>query len=1104
MRFGMSFRRGINLDFRRQMMRHLVILTVLVCTAPIWPQGQQFRFSHLDIEDGLSQNSVQCIHQDRQGFMWFGTSDGLNRYDGNTFVILRRDPHDANGLSGNNVQAILEDQEGILWIGTQAGLTRFDPVRMQFVRFTHDSEDSTSLSHNNVQSVYEDREGVIWVGTDEGLNRFDRTSGTFLSYVYDPENPASLSGNDVNRILEDRSGTLWIGTFGGGVCQYNRETGTFIRYQHTADGASGLESNFVRALYEDRDGAIWVGTEDGLYRFDREADRFIRQALSTGKGAGPNTEWVMAVYEDDTGLLWAGTEGDGLYAIDRRDGDVIHFSHNPTDPVSLSDDRIYALFEDASGLLWIGTWNGGVSQLNRKAKPFFHYKHDPDDPASLSGNSIFGVCEDHLGDIWIGTSQGLNRFDRDSGTFTRFLHDPSDPSSISSDVIFAIREDGDGDIWFSTLDGGLNRFDRKTGRFSAYKADPENPHSLSYNTIWTLLIDQAGMIWVGTGGEGLDKFDPETGRFSHYRHDPDDPRSLSGNVISALIEDHSGVLWAGTEAGGLNRYDAASGRFVRFQHNPEDPASLSHNYVSAILEDARGRFWVGTNEGLDRFDRQTETFVNFSEEAGLINNSVYGILEDDRGNLWLSSNKGLSRFDPESVTFRNYTMQDGLQSDEFNAGAYLKLRSGEMLFGGINGFNLFHPDSIRDNMTIPPVVLTDFQLYNRPVSVGQKFDGRTILKQGISVTESITLSYKARVFSLTFAALNYIHPEKNQYRYRLEGFESVWNEVDDRRFATYTNLSPGQYTFRVQGSNNDGIWNREGASLRIRVTPPFWGTWWFRGLLILAFAAVIVGVYQVRTRAIRHRAKELETVVSKRTAELRQTNLDLHNEIKVRQKAESKIKASLREKEVLLKEIHHRVKNNLQVISSLLNLQLPYIHDKQAAGLFKESQDRIRSMALIHEKLYQSPDLARIHFGEYIRTLTKGLFRAYRINPSKVVLDVQIEDVFVGVDCAVPCGLIVNELVSNALKHAFPSDYPGQGRIGIQLQKLDNHEIELVVEDNGVGLPEGFEIQATKSLGMKLVKLLAEDQLQGSLSVEMNRGVTYRVRFPVSETGQSE
>jgi len=545
-----------------------------------------------------------------------------------------------------------------------------------------------------------------------------------------------------------------------------------------------------------------------------------------------------------------------LNKFDKKKEQVTAYQHNSFDQHSLSENTIRSIYVDNAGVMWIGTYFGGLNKFSAVEKQFYHYKNNPADSKSLSNNYVQSIYEDNSGSLWIGTvNGGLNKLDKSSDQFTIYKNNPSDPKSLSSNSVYWIYQDNSGMFLVGTYGNGLNNLDKKTEQFKHFKYNPYDSTSLSSPLVWTGYEDSSGTLWIGTFGGGLNKFDRLKEKFKIY-YNSNDSLSISENRITSIYEDKSGYLWIGTYNGGLNKFDKTREQFKRYLHNPKNPKSLSHNTVCSIYEDRFGVLWIGTLGGLNKFDRKKEEFKHYRKTQGLSNDAVCGILEDDHGNLWLSTNEGLSKFNPTNESFRNYDMKDGLQSNEFNTSAYHKNKNGEMFFGGINGFNMFHPDSIRDNPHIPLVVITDFRLFNKSVPIGiDTSNNRLILNKSIIQTKEIELSYNDYILSFEFTALDFQSPEKNKYAYILEGFENEWNYTKaNRRFATYTNLDPGEYIFRVKGSNNDGIWNEEGAAIKIIVTPPWWSTWWAYSFYVLFILGLLFSIrkYELNRVGYKH------------------------------------------------------------------------------------------------------------------------------------------------------------------------------------------------------------------------------------------------------------
>ena len=826
-----------------------------------YPQDN-IKFIRICVEQGLSQCTVFTILHDSRGFMWFGTEDGLNKYDGYSFTVYTHDPDDPGSLNDDWISVIYEDHAGVVWIGTRdGGLERYDRELDRFTHFDNDPSNPHSLSDNEVLSIYEDRAAVLWIGTRGGLDRLDRENETFTHYQHDPADPNSLAANAVSSIYEDREGLLWIGTDGGGLDVFDQENERFAHYQHDPNNPNSLISNSVTSISQDLTGAIWIGTSGGLERFNQESETFTHYLHDLDDHNSLSDNRVTSIYQDRSGELWIGTQGGGLNRLDRETDRFIRYQSNLGVPYSLSKNWVVSILEDNEGTLWVGAVAGGVNKLDVLRSNFIHHQNDPNNPQSLSSNYIRSFYQDPSGVLWVATDSGLDLFDRATGVWHHEQYDPNDPGSLSDDFVTSIYQDRSGVIWIGTYFGGLNRYDRSTGRFIRYQHDPNDPHSMSSNDVRSIYEDQYGALWIATRGGGLNQLDRETGHFIRYQNDPDDPQSISSDNLWDILEDQSGVLWIGTEDG-LNRFDRATESFIRYQNDPNDPGSLSHNSITSIHQDQSGVIWIGTHSGLNKFDPISESFVHYLEVSGLANDVITGILEDEFGNLWLSTNKGLSRFDPRTETFRNYDATDGLQSNEFNGGAYYKSSSGEMFFGGINGFNVFYPNRIMKNAYVPPVVLTSL------TQDGEEVD----LSIAVGETKEVTFKWPNNSFEFDFAVLSYARPERNQYAYLLEGFDEDWNEIGTKRHGKYTNLPGGIYTLRLKGSNNDGVWNEIGASIKVTILPPIWGTWWFRGIIFCMLVGGAVGGYRLRLRNIEAQSRKLEKQVVSRTRELEAIN----------------------------------------------------------------------------------------------------------------------------------------------------------------------------------------------------------------------------------------
>jgi ligand-binding sensor domain-containing protein/signal transduction histidine kinase len=854
-----------------KLIRVLAILVSLLVTEGLQGQQQALRFEQLSVDQGLSQASVRCLIQDRQGFLWIGTEDGLNRYDGHGFRIFRSDPNVAASLSSSYIHELLVDRGGDLWVGSKGGLDRYQPASESFIRYQVDSGSEGTLAYT-VRSITEDIDGTVWVATNNhGLCRVERQQTRLICSHPCPE----LGQPSIYAVQSDHDGRLWLGTERDGVCRLDPDRDRAVYFRSHPETPSSLSTSCINTIYEDRSGRIWIGTEGGdTNLFRPESGDFIHYESSC-EPARAGSDCVRAIFESIDGHIWIGSNGGGLDRLEPSTGAVYHF-HTSAEPGPLSHDRVLSILQDRTGVMWVGTFGGGLNRLLRNRQEMAHFRMEPDNANSLSNNHVWAIHEDHDGDLWIGTSGGgLNHLDRQRMSFRHYRHDPDDRYSLASDSIMAIHEDRHGILWIGFFSSGLDRFERRTGRFRNFRHSSDDPTSLGADLVTAILDDRSGRLWVATDSGGLNLLDRDSGAFTRFQVDAGATSSLSDNAIWSLHEDRTGELWIGTWRGGLNRLDRERQRFSHYSNDPDDPTSISNDCVISIIEDSQGRLWVGTYGGFNRFHRDSETFTRYRRHHGLVNEVVYGILEDRQGWLWLSTNHGLSHFDPENTTFESYDVGDGLQSNEFNAGAYHRCTSGELAFGGINGFNLFIPRVPSSNPYPPQVVLTELQVFNQPVAIGEPVDGRVLLDSSIGVTSSIRLSYQDHVISFEYAGLHFVDADKNRYRYIMEGFDRKWNEVGGRRLATYTQLPPGRYTFKVDAASCDGVWSQEPATLQVTIVPPFWSTWWFRLSCAVALLALLGAAFEARNISVTHRNRELERRVADRTEQLEAANLEL-------------------------------------------------------------------------------------------------------------------------------------------------------------------------------------------------------------------------------------
>lgn len=1094
-------------------------------------QEENLIFRRVGQDAGMSHTSVYSIIKDRRGILWFASDNGLVKFDGYQVYYFEHDPNDSFSLADNTLSYLAEDTSGGIWVATWGGgLDFFDPRTGRFRHYKNNPNDPSSLGDNRLHVVFQDSRGNTWIGGySGGLQKWDMQEQKFIRYLPDNQKTNSISHTRVWSICEMPAGVLWIGTENG-LNRFDIDQKKFTVYQYSRKNKKSISHNRVRCVSPASGGKLWVGTQDGLNLFDPQTGE-ARRFFKTKKANSLSHDVINTVYEESNGNIWIGTEGGGLnrltFAPGKKKGQMIeiftHFKHNPKDLSSITDNNIRNLLYDNAGLLWIATRGGGVNLLDLKPKKFIHFYYDPLRKNTLNYNRVFALLEEDQV-LWIGTDGGgLNRYDLKTEKFSYYTHNPKDKKSIPDNRIRSICSDREGNLWIGTYTNGLARFNKRKKTFTHYRHEPEQTGSLSHNTVSAVIVDRRGYLWAGTDN-GLNVLPPNEKRFIRLPLQSSNNGGLPDNRILSLMEDQAGHIWAGTENKGVtkieingNRVELSKLRYTNYRHDPSSELSLTHNRVFFCYQDKNKNIWIGTSGGLNQLDASSSRITQYTENEGLPSNVIRGILEDKAGNLWISTNRGISRYNPQQNTFRNYDVHDGLQSNEFNEGACYKGSSGFLYFGGIHGFNRFIPDSIRDNAVIPSVVITGFRKFGKTVK----------LIPDISFAESVVLDYHENVFSFEFSALEYTNPLKNQYAYQLVGFDPDWVYSGNTRTATYTNIDPNKYIFRVKGSNHDGIWNEEGTSIQVIITPPFWDRWWFRALVLVLIIGIVSGAVRWRIRRIKAHNQELEDLVTKRTAELKQKNAEVLATLEsLRQTRDQLIQA---EKMSSLGQMVAGIAHEINTPRATVDHYVFIMNRKIAETLQRNDPKQVQALFKnMVEEILPSVKLANERIGEIVDGLlnfTRSDLSEFRpadihqiINSVLIIL----KNMYKGrIEIIREFGQIppiecypgqLSQLFMNIILNAIEA-IPAGGYIRITTEMThENRNVRVRVKDTGTGMPEEVkmkifdpffttkELGKGKGLGLSVAYSIVTNH-QGKIEFEsaLGEGTEFMIYLPVKQ-----
>jgi signal transduction histidine kinase/ligand-binding sensor domain-containing protein/CheY-like chemotaxis protein len=1086
----------------------IIIIFLLILTGNSFSQTSELSFENISDIDGLSNNSVACITQDKNGFMWFGTYNGLNKFDGINMTYYHYSEKDSLSIPNNNITTLHIDITDQLWIGTSGGVCRFDSDKNAFDKIVLPSDDSIHTT-KQISSILSDKEGNIWVGTvSSGLYCLRKKNNEHNKYEIEifknnPNDSSSLSTNNIRCLFESTNGDIWVGGRDGSIDlnRFSKKENKFIRYHKHSETNF---SNTIISLLEDNN-KLLVGTwGSGLNIIDLHTGEIEHFLHDSDDPFSISNNIVVSITKDKSGVYWVGTRGGGLCKFNLNKKKFINYKNNIYDHRSIKNDFVLSVYEDRSGVLWVGNISGGIHKTDLNAKRFHSVQRSTQNTNTINHNYIQSFYELNEETILIGTrGGGLNWYYPNENKYRNNTNYPNNLSKVTSENISSIFEDKKGNLWIGTNGEGICKFLNSNGPinenspYTLYKYHPSLKSGLSNNYITDFCEDKFGNIWIGTFGGGISVYDQETDLISSFIIDQENSTDIDKNAITAIQADTEGYIWFGVKNGALKRFmpkkkNMNLSELEHFYNTPHDTSSIADNTVNSILLSKSGTLWIGTNNGLSKVERNKNednttsiSFVNYSISHGLPNKYINNIVEDLHGNLWLGTGKGICKFSPFDETFRSYDKSDGLLSNEFSNNASLVTRNGLILFGSTSGYSYFYADSIYDNYYHPNLVITDFKIFNKSVQIGEKRNGKILLEKSITSAESITLSYKESVFSIEFTALHFAQPQNHKYAFHLEGFDTdqtEWTYVDaNRNFATYTNLPAGTYTFMVKGTNSDGIWFEEPTELTIIITPPFRKTLFSRIILIIIIILVLYASYAYKVRENTMKRRELQKMVNEKTTELRNANSLLqekHEEITVQNDelvhhrnnledlvsnrtkelliAKEKAEESDRLKTAFLANMSHEVRTPLNAICGFTALlsdnSFSQEEKEDFAARINSSTDSL--LVLINDII----DLSLIESKQYKITTTpfnatehlKEVFSSFKVqNEKDVEFRLKIyepKDIFINSD-----KVRIQQILTNFLTNAFKFCKEGFIELGL---KYEDNTLTYYVKDTGIGISE--------------------------------------------------